>query len=136
MKLTAEYIAGLVDGEGCITAFYREGADLRKEITISISHVPVLEAVVEFFGFGRVRNKGGVPAYEVNATRDVIVFLSTLLPYLVVKDPQARLMLELCGFTSGDRGRHYTPEEHLHRMELADQIRALNGKQRKPRKDY
>ena len=90
MNLTAQWIVGFVDGEGC---FYI-GLSKRKEMTQGyvvspefsvVQHkqdVKLLYALKEFFGCGLVRNNTGknsdIMMYRVRAQKDL---LGTIIPF-------------------------------------------------------
>ena len=50
------YIAGLFDGEGCITTYNNHGDGLRLQISITNSYKPVLEEIAAIHG-GTVNRK-------------------------------------------------------------------------------
>ena len=57
MKLSIEYIAGFVDGEGCIYAQVRPNQRLDTKLIITNTDLSVLKDIQEFFGCGTIRLK-------------------------------------------------------------------------------
>lgn len=103
MKLSIEYIAGFVDGEGCIYAQVRPNQRLDTKLIITNTDLSVLKDIQEFFGCGtiRLKSRGSTDRarktcylYEVWAQEAADV-ITKLLPYLRQKKPQAELILEL-----------------------------------------
>jgi len=128
--LTADYVAGFFDGEGCIHVGYGRGY-LQKKISVSNIRPEVLDMIREHFGFGSVLYSG-TPRWQVSDTLDIITCLEALLPYLVVKKQQVVLMLELCRLSNTKYSRpQLTEEQHVRQAELMAQISALNIKGRR-----
>ena len=93
------YIAGLLDGEGSlyIGRYPRKGnrsLGYRAYMTISNTHVPTLQWVKSIMG-GKIvemAKKGG--CYSLTFTTNTIrEWLPELLPYLLIKDSQAKVLL-------------------------------------------
>ena len=108
------YLAGIVDGEGCIT--YRRNGKGRyyTRVTISQKRTQLLDWIVERFG----------GAYSKTTwtcgSRHSEWILTEILPYLVVKKDQAEVALELC--RRGVKGNRMP----LNRQkQLADQLKEL-----------
>lgn len=97
----AAWLAGLIDGEGCIWGRWPKKKNVIVEI--SMTHKPTLERVQQLFP-GRFAKKiigrGSLslkPQWcwrtDTNGTRTL---LRALLPYLVTKRREAEIALELC----------------------------------------
>ena len=82
-KLNVEYIAGLLDAEGCLF--------ICKDLTnmsIGISqknHPTILYEILKFLGFGKVY----VYRYEINKKTDCLKFIQLIKKHLIVKYNQA-----------------------------------------------
>jgi hypothetical protein len=94
----AAYIAGLMDGEGCIMLLWRKG--IKTRVNVSNTHRPVLEWLVETTGIGgivrqtRSSSKHSPSWYwQVNgdASESIVRQIS---PYLHIKSQQAALLLD------------------------------------------
>jgi hypothetical protein len=141
-KATLAYMAGLVDGEGCIALFEYwhknpKAIDprgyLRHKAVISVVNTnrAMLDWVAENFG-GRVRqNTYRAPpckqcyTWEV-AHRHAAEVIEAIQPYLIAKKEQANLFLEFRK-TGQHRGRAGLPDGILQeRVELTKRCRNLN----------
>lgn len=103
MKLDIQYIAGFVDGEGCIYAQVRENNRLDTRLTVTNTDLKTLLEIQEFFGCGKIREKSRSAkdiytkicyVWEVWA-KEAAVVIKQLLPFLRQKKKQAELILEL-----------------------------------------
>ncbi len=99
------YIAGLFDGEGCITGHITNGSHFFK-ITISMSNKEVLEWV-----HGKLGNRGSFWIQKKRPNRKVMYslglgeidggeLLEFLYPYLIVKKNEASLFITYVHFKS------------------------------------
>ena len=94
-----EYIAGFFDGEGYVgEIFHNRGLAYR--LSISNNNFDVLSKIQEFVGYGQAIQVGktsmGRPTYVylVQDAFGVASFLSSVLPYLIVKRERAEQVLE------------------------------------------
>lgn len=132
------YMAGMVDGEGSITIGSRNSKQNESEYLVSHTrvavyncHLGVLEWIKERFG-----------GYICEAPRDLsrrkkayswtvghrgaALVLDMILPFLIIKQQQARLLLEFSG-TRKRYGAKRVPQDILiRRVEIAGELRALN----------
>jgi hypothetical protein len=110
MKITKEYIAGFVDGEGyfglirksnkdCINGYYYTPVLKISQVT---QNSLVLREIEKFIGYGNFwdgdrtpRNGRRVTSLEFRGMKRVIPIAKKLLPYLIVKREQAKLLIEL-----------------------------------------
>ena len=143
------YLAGIIDGEGCITlanqpshyrrrrAKYHENPTAKKDFYMPRLKVgmtdsqPIDLLFVTFGGRRRIQSAKStrklVYHWEVTGRPVISKVLLQLYPYLRVKRPQADLMLEFC-----DGWKHLVnnPErasEAVRRQELYLAMRKLNG---------
>jgi hypothetical protein len=138
------YLAGIIDGEGCIHLSarrkrvyfcHKRGKTYRGEcspypsIQITNTNLIVLERIQEWLnGWGHIRKfvskDGRKPRFTlaIDSARQVETILTAILPYLIIKNPQARLILHyIRRYCSGDLS---TEEE----SSIVNTIRALNLK--------
>jgi hypothetical protein len=147
--LDCAYLAGIIDGEGCITARIErrrrpDGQDqtwLSIAVTVHIVNTDrrLIDWLVDFWP-GDVtplkrmsaRHK---PAWRFQAAgRSTPVLLADAMPYLMLKCEQANLAMELIR-THRLPGRNgYSPEERASRTDLVKRIQILNRKG--PSRDY
>jgi hypothetical protein len=101
---TKEYMAGLMDAEGCftITRCFRKASNCYNylaQIIFTNTNPELMKWVV--FNFGGVYKKrkvvsGNKQAYDWKVTnqKHALSFISTILPYLIVKKAEAVLMIK------------------------------------------
>lgn len=111
VMISAEYVAGFFDGEGCISA---RGNRAHVVIAITQGRREILDEIQESLGFGYVRglNGGKHFRYEVTHQRHVRTFIKVVYPYSRVKKTQLRL---------GWAMSHMEPKRRMsHKQELKD----------------
>lgn len=102
-KISAEYIAGFFDGEGCAIVLTdrvlaKVGWHYRFRPTIKIVQKtrPVLDLIYNYFGFGTIYpSSGGCWCYQINGSEKVIKFVDRVSPYVVIKKKQLWLLKRL-----------------------------------------
>jgi len=125
MPLDLAYVAGFIDGEGCF-----DFVKSRKSITPRIVVVNTNKEIIEEFksNFGgdiTVREHKDHPNWKITYVwrlqhSAAIELTRKLLPYLKVKAPQARLIIEF-GETRPGSGKRLEPEKinsFIQRMHL------------------
>jgi len=132
------YLAGFLDGEGCITVIHQSHRNsngnktliLSPRVTIYNSHLGVIKYIYSQLGFGDIQ----IRQWEKLQRRThyqldfhnyewIVSLLQPLLPYLVVKAEQAKLVVEYCGSRLLlPIHSPYTEQE----LRLAEMIRQLN----------
>lgn len=104
----AAWLAGIIDGEGCIAVMRQVRADrpsVRYWITLRISmvHYPTLENIQQITGLSKVHARKGSKPRQPNerqpwywnvASREAAAVLTRVLPFLVTKRIEAELTLE------------------------------------------
>lgn len=119
-KTDLAYIAGIVDGEGCIQAWSgtskKEGLKRYNiNVIIDMSEKSALELAQALWG-GRIYNyppREGCKAisrWQVSGQK-AEVMIRAIKPYLLVKRAQAEIALRLLNIHP--RGKHYTPMERF-----------------------
>ena len=112
------YIAGIVDGEGCIDTFKSgDRVSYQPRITVVNTNKEVLQFIITMFGGTlAIRPKavghkqvyswmrGGLPASEI---------LEKLLPYFIIKKRHALLAIQL---TSCPTSKEYEIKEEISRL--------------------
>ena len=91
------YVAGLVDGEGCIGIYHRsKGRGYQAALIVSNTHRGVLELLQSAFGGDIVtaRSRRLRPCHQWRITdRAAMPLAQALLPYMVIKAPQMALLV-------------------------------------------
>jgi hypothetical protein len=138
---TLAYIAGLVDGEGCITTGIRspraESRELSLNLIMSVCIAMTDESIIKWLqsatGLGRVhfhgtRNERHKDAWMwVCSVSDGVALLEALMPFLRLKKPQASLFLELAEIREKSGRAQSRPDRQL---EIAKTMQALNKRGR------
>ena len=120
------YIAGLLDGEGTITAFMDKRGCIGTSVLIANSYLPVLEWVQSILG-GRIVERGGknYPAHWRPVWKwccpavDQTALLKMLVPYLQIKQQNAYQLMALIACRKNGVSR-----DKLRNM--VDRLKALN----------
>ena len=135
MRITKEYLAGFVDGEGSITLYKRKDIRTKKGFTINAkfsignTNQDFMKELNSCGGQPFIRKYNGEnckPLYELNIQdlKGIRVFLKAIQPYLIIKKKQAELMIEFIESRLSHKGSGYTERE----MEITGLITALNKK--------
>jgi hypothetical protein len=127
-ELDAAYLAGFVDGEGCISVATRLGKYLTPTVQVSNTNQAILEYFLSKFGGTiDVRRDTRPTRKQCNTWRvagnEARIILRKLLPYLRVKAPQALLALEYVPKGSGYR---LTQDDQMRIPIIISQMRKLN----------
>ena len=126
LELSAEYIAGLFDGEGHVSITWSRG-NPKLCVKLTNTYLPVLEAVQGIYGGTFYANKKQkahyLQCYALSLTVEQSKrFLRELLPFLVIKKRQAKLAL-LFSETVYKRGKKpITPEEKALRLYCMEEV--------------
>lgn len=104
MKLSLEYLAGILDGEGCIFGQHdpRRAAGFILWVRINMCHRPFIQMLAEQLNASVIvhrkdlKNSKHRAAYEVSLSgKKAAEFLRNVYPFLVIKQEEARLALIL-----------------------------------------
>jgi hypothetical protein len=129
----AAYIAGIIDGEGCIRIGLqsRDGLpyNYRPSVSIGMVEPQVVNLCKELFGGNvycekRVQDLRQIYRWNLVKAPDVKRFLDTISPYLMIKTEQALNVLELVN--NYPQSRRMSQEELQRRKELYLISRKLN----------
>ncbi len=120
------WAAGFLDGEGCISII-RDRNNFQCLVDAAQVNKPPLEVLRELFG-GLLRfaesPRGGHWQWRVYARRASDA-CKELLPYLVNKQEQARMLITFQE-TKGDNGAFVSPETYAFRAQLYLAVKKLN----------
>lgn len=122
-KLTHAYIAGIMDGEGCISAAFTTAGKPILRIRMGNNYFPLIELFQKLYGgwYSTQAARGNTKEFytwEITGHASREKFLLQTLPYLKTKRPQAKIALQLIRLPR-------TPNRGL-RKKLCDAIRFLN----------
>ena len=134
------YIAGFLEGDGCIMLqlVYRHDYVLGYQIRASIVFYQKQQyrwflswLQDQFSGIGYIRNRNdGMSEYTIVGIGDVKQVLVLLLPYLRMKKPQAELTLKVISQMPGS-GRKMTKDKLLRLSKDVDRFSELNYSKRR-----
>jgi hypothetical protein len=101
------YVAGFLDGEGCVELkVAKRGKDKRyyyPRISLVQNRRWVLEKIQKFCGFGRLYTKKDGMSQLVFDNKMAVRFAKETLPYSLLKRPQLRAMLAAGEFSTQNR---------------------------------
>lgn len=130
------YFAGFLDGDGSIyvrakpNSSYRYGYQVAPYVAFfqSASCEP-FKAMVEKVGYGKLRlRKDGIYEFTINKQAEIIDFLQNVSPYLLLKQRQAVLMIDILE----SKQAVATEKDFAELLDKIDQFRELNySKKRK-----
>ena len=97
------YIAGFLDGDGCIMAQlvtrtdYKMGYQIRLTIRFTqfLKRKIYLEKLKEIIGLGYIRTRNSMCDYIITEPKNVYTFLRQVQPLLKIKQKQANLVLTI-----------------------------------------
>jgi hypothetical protein len=128
----AAYLAGFLDGDGCIAVNYEKNAECRLGIRVRIrvsftqhrGRRKVLDRLREWIGSGVIAeyDGNGMAEYVIRDQTVVEDLLLSIQRFLVVKEPHADAALEILRLKKGG----YSTESLEQMRKLAEFIRQLN----------
>ena len=122
------YIAGIIDGEGSIYIIQRTNqASFECNLSVSNTSLPLIvwlsEKLDKHYWIGRTARGNQAQAYNITLkSRDAIVVLNMLLPYLIVKKDLALLMV---AFPLSVQGERTSDEQYLKQAIIYRQAKDL-----------
>lgn len=134
------YLAGLTDGDGCISISVRKDVKCKRGVSFYMSlkiasiNLVHLEVLKEEFGgstgsAGKVRVDRVSQVYQWNISgKAAALLLTKLYPFLLNKKDQAELAINFQERLSAFTGHSYPDLEYNERMEIVRKIRSLNNK--------
>ena len=133
------YLAGFLDGDGCIMLqlVYRHDYVFGYQIRASIvfyqktQNRAFLESIKQRLKFGYIRNRNdGMSEYTIVGVEPVSKIVKLLYPYLRLKRKQAKLTLAVLSKMPG-RGRKFKPSLLLSLAKEVDKFADLNYSKRR-----
>lgn len=142
-ETTKAYLAGFLDGDGCINAQiikrtgYRLGFQIRVSITFfqSTKRHWFLLQLQQILPGGTLRKRiDGTSEYAIVGIDPVQRVREQLLPYLQVKQRQAVLVIQITKYLSSEKsqlGKKQSPQEFLRLCHIVDKIGELNDSKKR-----
>lgn len=129
MPLHPAYIAGIMDGEGCIGLYFRpERRHIKPLIRIVNTNREIIDMLAtEFGGYITITKADGIRkekyTWSLTNLKSIQNFLSTIYSYLTIKRPQATKMLMWCEYRlNGSYNKKYTERD----LQLIDEYKIMN----------
>jgi hypothetical protein len=129
----AAYVAGIIDGEGTVTLTRTHRGERRRPVvSISSTELPLLLYVRNVVGVGKVTNKARSRTHHspsfayVVSSRQALVLLEQVLPYLQTYKKQRAYMLLKNYLALTPRNGRYTPELHAAKLRFEATFFALS----------
>lgn len=113
------YVAGIIDGEGCIALWknretrYRKAISVTPGIGLGMTDSLIIDFIYANFGgcISHSQPKGNrklVTQYSINSRKELKKLLTSILPYLRLKKQQAKLVLEFIEIREKKRKNNHT----------------------------
>lgn len=131
----AAYLAGIVDGEGSLTismGVSHGTVNIVPEISIANNKYALMQWLLDRVSgsvYGRIHKGNQATSYTWKCTNSLRVpLLQRLLPYLLLKQRQAEIVIEIADQIRANsyRGKRLPDEALLQRLQLVSEIRTLN----------
>lgn len=92
------YLAGFVDGEGCISSSYKEGLKITAKLSIANTNFKLMKLLQRKIG-GSIYQSKQRTHYQLCYTlslygQNTIKILKKLYPYLIIKQKQAKVLID------------------------------------------
>ena len=142
MKLNSSqfqaYLAGFLDGDGSIyvrakpNTSYKYGYQIAPYVAFFQSaSCETFPDMVANIGYGKIRlRKDGIYEFTINKQAEIIDFLTKIMPHLILKQKQAKLMLEILT----EKVNVSSEQDFVKLLDKIDHFRELNySKKRKKR---
>ena len=131
--INKHYLAGFIDGEGCIGIYKHKdnrtekGYTLHSVVIISNTNKSLLEEINRITnGELRKRQKlrGNKQIYVIHLQdiQGILNLMKLINPYLLIKKEQSKLMIEFCKSRIKNKNRKYTDREY----EIAEIFTIIN----------
>lgn len=137
-KTDAAYIAGIIDGEGCVTLSKKKdpsmrlGYGLRPHITVVNTNKKLIQFLKDITNLGVVysgqdKKKNSKPHFRWQLwSQQARSFLLEILPYLVLKQKQAQLVLDYTERCAAYAGGPLPKSALLYQERACIKMRKLN----------
>ena len=125
--LSLPYVAGIVDGEGCISVAKR-GPYITPTVQVANTDIGLLEIFYNQFGGNIDRNRESRPNRKPChcwrlAGRAAKTFVQQIRPWLLIKGPQANI---ICGLIERRPGERMDSADFKYNEDVTALIRSLN----------
>jgi hypothetical protein len=125
-KLTAQWLAGFFDGEGCVSCYLQQRV-MKLDVFVAQSNFPLIAAIADMFEQRpRVHCRSKRTCYSIHFTgRGCLKFLEFIKDHVIVKREQVLIAIEFANLI-GNSGPPKDSNAQIDRRRLGQQIRDLN----------
>lgn len=107
------WLAGFIDGEGTIGIYKHRNEEVQLQVRVSSIDVGVMNIIADITHLGHITDVVSsnpkaklLRCWALTAAADIYLLLVKLLPYLLIKRPQAEMMIEYCRGKLSDTPSH------------------------------
>ena len=135
-QLQLAYIAGFIDGDGCINGQIVKSNDYKRKFKLQLSVVFFQKSSRSWFinylhnllNMGYVRSrKDNMSELTIKNPKEVKILITKIIPFLIIKKPQANLILEIIDLLDGIKTDH----DFLEVCKLIDKFIILNDSKKR-----
>ena len=131
--ISKDYLAGFIDGEGSIALYkhkdsrVQKGYTLHPKFVIANTNEAIIKAIQKEIG-GKIKDMPKhngcklVKVVEFQDYKQIKSILVKLLPLLIIKQPQAKLMIEFCDNRIKSKSKKYSERDY----EIANIFSTIN----------
>ena len=127
------YLAGLIDGEGCISAYYdKNNASPRIRVSVVNTDKKMIDWIKKYYGgythHRRFRQDNWKDCYAwiINPSRKDKSLIESLIPLLITKKRQMKLVLEYI-VSLNNHGEKTSKKVKRRRVEIYQRLKVLNS---------
>lgn len=140
LELSAEYVAGLFDGEGCfVITKSKNGSRVRRKefyytatAAIEIREEFIVDALIRKFGGSKtlkITQEGHSNIFRWKiGSRNLKTFCEAIGPHLLIKHEQSKIILRFMEVRAGRNTSPLTDNEIVKQEELREEMMELNKK--------
>lgn len=135
-EIQLSYLSGFIDADGCINGQIIRSRSYKRKFKLQVSVVLFQKKSRRWFidslyqslnmGYIRERNDGNLE-YTIKSSSDLTALLPALIPYLVLKKPQAILVLKILDLLKNVN----SDLEFLEVCKLIDKFKTLNDSKKR-----
>jgi len=135
-QIQLAYIAGFIDGDGCINGQIVKSNDYKRKFKLQLSVVFFQKSSRRWFidylhnllNMGYIRSrKDGMLELTIKNTKEVYKLITLIKPFLIMKKPQANLILEIIDLLDSIKTDH----DFLEVCKLIDKFMILNDSKKR-----
>ena len=132
-KIELAYMAGLFDGEGCISISSHKDRHCHLHCIVNIAGKEIPDLFKADFGGCVIKIKKAKDYHQqvwcwTICSNNAVRFLFAILPYWRIKTEEAKLAIEFQGVVNGNKRQRLSDADRKLRFEFKDKLSALKVK--------